>query len=393
MKRLLPAIFLSLILVSCSNSKSIRKPETPSQEKTAPLVEMSHEAQTHVNLQVALATMTQLQEYLEAVGTVQPIDSRIGRVRPLARGRLRDILVRVGDRVANGQPLAHFDNIEAGDILTQYHETNAERERLKVLEAAATKQMERDRHLAEIGAVPQKQFEASQAELLGLEEEIKAKESTLEGLTARLRRFGIARLTVGDDSTTTILSSFAGVVIRADASPGQVVDTGSELFQIADLSEVWVQAEVYEKDLGRIRVGQLARISVDTYPNEPFTGKVTYIGDILDPQTRTAKVRCEVGNPGVKLKLDMLASVSLPTTNSHLALAVPANAIQQIQSKQVVFVQRDSTKFEVREVKTGKSVNGQTEILSGLSEGDATVTKGAFYLKSMVLGKEAGDEE
>ena len=393
MTRFLLGIFLSLILVSCSHSKSLKKEEAATEEKNAPLVEMSRDAQSHVNLQVAHATMTELREYLEALGTVRPIDSRIGRIQPLARGRLRDILVRVGDRVASGQPLAHFDNMEAGEILTQYHETYAERERLRAQQAAATKQMERDSHLADIGAVPQKQLETSQAEQQSLEEEIKAKESTLEGLTARLRRFGITGLTLGDDSIATIRSSFAGVVIKADASPGQVVDTGSELFQIADLSEVWVQAEVYEKDIARVQAGQLATVLVDSYPGQRFEGKVTYVGDILDPQTRTVKVRCEVPNPGTKLKLDMFASVSLPTTFSKRALTVPVTAVQQVEDDKVVFVQRDSTHFEKRIVQLGKTVGDLIEITSGLQKEEKVVSEGAFFVKSELLKKQLGGEE
>jgi len=124
---------------------------------------------------------------------------------------------------------------------------------------------------------------------------------------------------------------------------------------VADISRVWVQAEVYEKDLGRIQLGQSAMIHVDTYPDEPFAGKVTYISDVLDPQTRTAKIRCEVPNSKVLLKLDMFAIVQLPTTFSRQTLAVPVGAIQQLDGKTVVFVRRGATQFETRDFggKTG----------------------------------------
>ena len=178
----------------------------------------------------------------------------------------------------------------------------------------------------------------------------------------------------------------------AEVAPGEVVDTGTELFSIADITEVWVQAEVYEKDLGRIHAGQLASISVDTYP-EKFSGEVTYISDILDPQTRTAKVRCVVPNKKLLLKLDMFASVDVPTTFSRKAVAVPAGAIQQMEGKNVVFVRKSEEKFEAREVKTGNTVEGQTEITSGLAEGEPIVVQGAFHLKSIVLGESLGEEE
>jgi cobalt-zinc-cadmium efflux system membrane fusion protein len=165
-----------------------------------------------------------------------------------------------------------------------------------------------------------------------------------------------------------------------------------DLFSIADITEVWVQAEVYEKDLGRIHTGQFASITVDTYP-EKFSGKVAYISDILDPQTRTAKVRCVVPNKKLLLKLDMFASVDVPTTFSRKAIAVPVSAIQQMEGKNVVFVRKADEKFEVREVKTGNTVEGQTEITAGLAEGEPIVVQGSFHLKSIVLGESLGEEE
>lgn len=155
---------------------------------------------------------------------------------------------------------------------------------------------------------------------------------------------------------------------------------------------MWVQAEVYEKDLGRLQLGQTASITVDTYPDREFLGRVTYISDLLDPQTRTARVRCDLPNPDGKLKLDMFATVRLPTTFRTEALVVPAEAIQQIEGKNVVFIRTGETTFERKPVEIGRTIQGVTELLAGLREGEAVVTKGAFHLKSIVLGGEIGEE-
>src|SRR5262249_41911826 len=117
-----------------------------------------------------------------------------------------------------------------------------------------------------------------------------------------------------------------------------------------------------------------------------------YIGDVLDPQTRTVRVRCEVSNSERKLKLDMFATVKLPTKLNREALAVPSEAVQQIEGKNVLFVQKDPTKFEPRNVTTGDSVQGLTEIISGLEKGESIVVRGAFHLKAMVLGKQLGED-
>jgi cobalt-zinc-cadmium efflux system membrane fusion protein len=391
MKKVSLALFLSPLLFSCSGpSPGVNVGTSPKQD--ANIVEMGIEAQKNVGLKVAPATLTQLTEYLHVLGTVQPIDSRIGDVRPLARGRVEEVLARVGDRVENGQPLARLDNIEAGEIATQYLAARADLQKLKVQQANSARQVERSKSLAAIGATSQKEFEQTQAEYNGMLEAIKAQESLLAGLDSKLRRFGLPEAEFQKSSITTIRSPFAGVVTRVQVAPGEVVDPGMGLFSITDLSEVWVQAEVYEKDLGRIRMGQSALISVDTYPDEKFSGKVAYISDTLDPKTRTAKVRCVVPNKDWRLKLDMLVTVDVPTTFSRKVLAVPTAAIQQIAGSNIIFVQQAEQKFQSREVKIGKVADGQTEILAGLVGGEPIVIQGAYNLKSVRMNKELGED-
>jgi len=383
------------MLIACSAwlsacSKPNPKPASEPAAKQEPgIVVMQVEAQKRVGLEVAPVKLTQLSEYLQVVGTVQPVSSRVSPVRPLARGRLQEVLVRVGDRVESGQPLARFDNIEAGELAAQLASAQADLQKLKIQLAALSRQTERNRRLAEIGAAPQKDHEQSRAEQQAFEESLRSQQSVIAGLTARLGRFGVAE---GSPVVTSIRAPFAGVVTKVQASPGEVVSAEAELFTVADLSQVWVQAEVYEKDLGRVQVGQAARITVDTYPDQPFTGKVTYISDLLDPQTRTAKVRCEVPNRAVRLKLDMFATVQLPTTFSRRALAVPADAVQQVEGKDVVFVRRAPTQFEARQIKTGKLINSLLEITSGLREGEPVAIRGAFHLKSILASKGLGEE-
>ena len=110
-------------------------------------------------------------------------------------------------------------------------------------------------------------------------------------------------------------------------------------------------------------------ITVDTYPNQPFTGKVTYVSDFLDPRTRTARVRCEVPNGDIRLKLDMFANVNLPTTFSRKTLAVPTGAIQEVGDKTVVFIRKTATEFEPRWVSAGNTVRDLVEITNGLTRG------------------------
>jgi len=297
------------------------------------------------------------------------------------------VLAAVGDRVSAGQALAALENLKAAELFAQQDSAMAALQRFRVQLATQMKQVERNRQLLEIGAAPRKDLELSQGEADALQESIRSQEAAVAEVAARLRRIGVDPGATRGAAITNIGAPFSGVVIKVQAAPGELVDEATDLFAVADLSEVWVQAEVYEKDLGRIRTGQSAFITVDTYPSERFAGKVTYVSDLLDPRTRTAAVRCEVPNPGTRLKLDMFATVQVPTSYSRQTLAIPMPAIQQVEEKTVVFVRKDETHFEVRPVQTGKTVNGLVEIISGLRASEPVVTQGAFHLKSVVEGK------
>ena len=391
MKNSLIVVALCMALGACSKPKPVESPESEKKADSR-IVTMEPAAQQHVGMKIAPAKMTQLTEYLQVTGTVQPVDSHVSQVRSPARGRLLDVRAKIGDRVRTGQELARIDNLEAAELTAQLASARADLQRLKVLLAAQGRQADRNRKLSDIGAAPLKDYEQSRAEFQAQEESVRSQEGVIAGLTARLRRFGKSDADPALAVVTAITAPFDGIITKAVSAPGEVVEPSTELFTVADISRVWVQAEVYEKDLGRIQVGQPAIIHVDTYPDETFAGKVTYISDSLDPQTRTAKVRCEVSNDRVRLKLDMFATVQLPTTFRRQAVAVPVGAIQQLETRSVVFVQRGVAQFEAREITVGKNVNGQVEVLAGLREGEPVVMVGAFHLKSIVAGKDLGEE-
>jgi cobalt-zinc-cadmium efflux system membrane fusion protein len=380
MKNAWLVLVLSLSLASCSREREV----VPAPPSDPGLAVMPADAQANAGVKAAPASVMELADYLHVFGTVQPIDSRIGDVRPLARGRVQEVLVRVGDQVTRGQPLARLDNIEAGELAAEALAARADLQKLKVQHATAARQVERSRSLAEIGAIARKDLELTQAEFEATAEAVKAQESLLAGLESKLRRLGLPEAQLQTSSITTIDSPFAGVVVRAQAAPGDVVDPAATLFSITDLSEVWVQAEVYERDLGRIQLGQPARISVEAYPGEIFSGAVTHISDTLDPKTRTAMVRCVVPNGDRRLKVDMLAGVDVPTTVARQGLAVPTAAVQQLRGKTVVFVRESEQTFRVRDVTPGLVTDGLTEIVDGLREGEPVVVAGAYHLKSVL---------
>lgn len=358
-------------------------------EERRDTVEMSPEAQTRAGIEVQVLQRGALATSDRFVGTVQPMDNRVAHIRPLARGRLVQVLASVGDRVSGNQRLAAFDNIEAGEIASQLEGARAEVARLGVQRTLAHKQTERSRALFEAGAIPAKVLETAEAEAKAMDEAERAAQSVVKGLETRLTRFGAPA--DGNPLLTEILSPFAGVVTQSEAAIGETIDPGTVLFSIADLSRVYVEAQVYEKDLGRVRIGQKVLVTVDAFPEKTFEGRVAAVKHILDPRTRTATVRCEVPNPQGLLKLEMFAAISMPGPGSTQTLLLPATAIQNLEGRQVAFRRTGPKSFEAREV----SVRGSgplLELVSGLDEGDQVVVRGAFQLKSVMLASELESE-
>lgn len=396
--RIASMLALCAVLISCTSQPPTKAlaPANAGDEAHASghieepnVVELSADAQRRAGIEVENAQFTNMEEHINATGSVQAVDGRVAVLRPLARGRILQVLVSVGDRVNSNQVLARIDNIEAGELSSQVDAARAELQRTKIQLVNARRQSERAKNLLNAGAIPAKEQEAAEADMKALEEALRAQESLLTGLEIRLKRFGAPL--AGDASLTAIRAPFSGVVTTVDAAPGDVVDSSSTLSSVSDLSRVYVEAQVYEKDLGRIRIGQPVRVTVDAFPEAIFAGRVVAIKDVLNPQTRTAAVRCELANPDGKLKLEMFASVVIPTTGTHRALAVPHEAVQTINRRTVVFVRRAELHFEVREVQV-LGDGERVEIAAGLKAGEPVVVKGAFQLKSAFLSAELESE-
>jgi len=186
-----------------------------------------------------------------------------------------------------------------------------------------------------------------------------------------------------------IHSPFAGTIMNIGAREGQYITPKDELYLIADLSRVWVYVEVYEDELPWLKVGDRAQMRVRAAPGRLFEGKVTFIYPILDGKSRTVRVRLEFNNPGQVLKPGMFANVVLFTDPQPDTVVLPAEAIVRTGSREQVFVVRDKGKFEPREVTTGFSAGGVTQILAGVQPGESVVVSGQFLIDSESKLREA----
>ena len=382
------------------------KPATPAKETKAEdpnVVELSSEAQRNANLTVASVGEQKIQEMIKATGVVSPDETRVAHIYPLAQGIAEKPYVRLGDHVQAGQPLLLYDNIELGETVGEHLSMHGEVAREKAQLEVARKSVERANTLIGVEAISPRDYELRKAEELQAEAAVQSKEAELARSEEKLHRFGLTeeqvqRLRVSGEghrtaSHNTLRAPFAGIITKYDVSQGESVARDKELFTLVDTSSVWVLGDIYEKDLGRIPGHGDCLVKVSSYPDERFQGRITYLSDFLDPSSRTAKLRCVVPNKDGRLKLEMFADVFIPTTSATAAAVVPGAALQDIEGKPVVFVQRDATHFEKRDVTLGERGEQQAQILDGVRPGEKVVTVGSFYLKSALMREQIGGED
>ena len=320
--------------------------------------------------------------------TVVPDHRTTAEITALVRGRVVDVYADLGQQVKADDLLAILYSSDLGMAQSTYLKAGA---KLFVAERA----FERAKMLLQEKVIGLAEAQRRQGEMLSLRAEKREAED-------RLRLLGmsedqITKLNKDQKivSYVPITAPFDGRVIARNLTKGEVVEVTEKLFTIADLSEVWVMANIPEKDIPFIRadagtsdkssVEQMVDVLLTAYPGEVFHGKVTYVGDVLEVATRTMSLRLEVPNPHRKLKPQMYATIrvhSLPESN---VLMVPEVAVQRERERRFVFVQRDAHTFEARDVQLGESNGAVFKVLDGLREGEPVVVKGAFVLKSELL--------
>lgn len=180
--------------------------------------------------------------------------------------------------------------------------------------------------------------------------------------------------------TLTLRAPASGVVVEKAVVEGDRIMPGMTLYRIADLSRVWIEAEVFEKDLGHVKKGQGAVVFFEAFPGESFTGSVTYVYPTVSVQSRTARIRVELPNPALRLKPGMYAQITLDVPPTEPTLVVPRSAVLETGQRTLVFVRDGAGALLPREVRTGLTSGSSVEILSGLSEGEQVVSSAAFLV-------------
>ena len=313
-----------------------------------------------------------------ATGVVQPNAYRETPVVSLVGGIVKSVGAELGQNVRRGQTVAVVTSDELAMAQSRYLAAQAELEE-------GLKHHRRTAQLVEIGAASREEFEQATTKLKTAESEVASLRQRLLLLGLTPQRVSGLRSSSQVSSEVALPSPVAGTVTSRTANPGEVIEANKELMRVTDLSSVWVVGQVYEKDLGRIRVGSGASVTSEAYPDRVFRGRVSYVDPRLDPATRTAQVRIELANPGQILKLGMYVQVAFATIGGSESTTpvVPVAAVQNINNQQVVFVATtDPNVFLMRPVRLGPESNGRYPVLEGLTVGERIVTEGSFLLRA-----------
>lgn len=354
------------------------------------VVQLTPESAAVANIRVAPVAERAIPFVLRTTARVDFDERRLAHVSPRIPARAHRVEAELGDQVKAGQVLATLDSIEVGQAKADYLTARAE-------ESVARKTREREESLQE------QKITSEQAvlEARGAHEKALAQMRAAE---ERLRLLGlpkdqIKRSREGDPSASLLplTSPIDGRVVEKHLVIGEMATPEEKVFTIADLGWLWIWIDVYERDLARVHIGDDVNVVTETYPGRTFRGRVAYIRDQVDPDTRTVRARIDLENPDLALKPGMFAEVTI--TDPHAkdgqgavkkALAVPASAVQRDGEKYVAFVQEGERRYERREVRIGTRTDEFVEVVEGLSVGEPVVVDGTFLLKSEAAKESMG---
>lgn len=326
-------------------------------------VQISPERQQLIGVRFGTVEKRALRKVIRTVGRIDYDEKRIGTVSPKISGWIEELYADFTGRfVRKGEPLLTIYSPEL--VSTQEEYLLALKARRDWSKSPFSEVSEAGNLLADSARRRLKLWDISDEQIQALEESGQPRKAL------------------------TLASPYTGYVLEKSVTRGQFVEAGMTLFKIADLSVVWLIADIYEYELPAIRLGQHAVIQMGIYPGDVFRGKAIYIYPYLDPQTRTAKVRFEFANPKGRLKPEMFGNVEIQA-DLGVRLAVPEGAVIDTGVRKVVIVDRGTGYFEPREVRLGAKAADFFEIIDGLEEGERVVTSANFLIDSESKLKEA----
>ena len=311
------------------------------------------------------------------------------QVGSLVQGRVYKVFAKVGDYVRAGQELMHVEGLEIGEIKAGFLTAKANLEFQKA-------NYERQKTLLEQKVGSQKSFLEAQAEYEKALAEYNAQDKKIHSIGLTDDEVLNVKSNHSDEHTSGTLpvkSPIGGVVVERNVVIGQLVDGTTNAFKIINTGSVWVDGQIYEKDINKVTEKTNVVFTASSYQNESFNGRISYIGQVIDEKSRTITIRADFNNSNGKLKPQMFGEMQIPAGKNSLAILIPTESVVKIDNSDFVFIQKNDSTYEKRPVVLGSIQNKIIEIKEGLREKEIVVVKGAFYLKSELLkGELEGDE-
>ena len=321
---------------------------------TANQIRISTDKIQKLGVRTEAAQLRILDRPVRAAGRIEPDERRLYSIAPKFEGYVERLYVNVtGQPIAKGQPL--FE-VYSPELVSAQREYAIAAQGVDSLQEAGGQAQAGMKQLAESSLQRLKNWDIS-------EEQVKALVKSVES-----------------KRTLTFRSPVTGIVIEKKALQGMRFMPGDALYQVADLSTVWVVAEVFEQDIGLVKSGARAKVKINAYPDKLFEGRVTYVYPTLQAETRTVAVRVELANPGLQLKPGMFAQVELSTSTKGKVVTVPVSAVIDSGTRQIVLIQQGEGRFEPREVKLGSRNDNYVEVLEGVTDGEQVVVAANFLI-------------
>jgi HlyD family secretion protein len=333
-----------------------------------------------MTVEIAAVTRADMTQQITVVGNL--VGALTVDAVPKVSGRLQSVTVRMGDRVSRGQSLAKIEDYELREQIKQAEasfEVSAAtiRQREADLRLAQIN-LDRSRNLFERQLIPKQSFDDTDARFQAAVAQLDLARAQYAQARARLDELKI------NLANTEISSPVNGFVGKRTLDPGAWVTPNTAFLSVVDISVVRMVANVVERDLRRISAGQPAKVEVDAFPGETFTGRVAHVAPVLDPATRTAQIEIEVPNPNARLKPGMYARVNFTVDQRHNTLVVPTNAVVDYEGRKGVFFADKGEQGEIarfKPIEVGMVDATNAEIASGLTEGERVITTGAAALR------------
>ncbi len=328
--------------------------EQDNEPAAANQVRISTDKVQKLGVRTELAKLRALDRVVRAAGRIEPDERRIYAITPKFEGYVERLHVNAtGQPVGKGQPLFEVYSPELVSAQREYAIASEGVDSLKDAGGEAQRGM---RQLSESSLMRLKNWDISEEQLKALAK---------SGETKR---------------TLTFRSPVAGIVTEKKALQGMRFMPGEALYQVADLSAVWVVADVFEQDIGLVKSGAKATVRINAYPDKVFAGAITYVYPTLNAETRTVPVRVEVANAGQLLKPGMFAQVELPVAGKGTVVTVPVSAVIDSGTRRIVLIQAGEGRFEPREVKLGARSDNYIEVVEGVKDGEAVVVAANFLI-------------